>query len=632
MDAIYRPRVARAVALVAAAYLLYYLFWRATTTLNPTALVFSVIFLLAEAQGVMDHLLFTLMCWDIDRKSPFGPIAPARVDVFVPTYNEPLDVLEATLTGCVGISYPHVTYVLDDGRRPEVAALAERLGCRYLTRGDNQHAKAGNINAALGRTDGEFIVVLDADMVPQPDYLDKTLGYFVDEKVALVQLPQEFYNLDSVQHVSSMRDSGAWHEQQLFYRVIQPGKNRWNAAFWCGSPSVVRRAALESIGGVATESLTEDLLTTIRLHRRGWRTVYHDEVLAIGIAPQTLEAFSVQRRRWAQGTMQVLRSRDNPLLGRGLTLPQRLNYFASMVTYFDALQKLVYILVPSVILVSGMLPLRVNAVDFALHWIPYAALGMATNFALGRGRFALWPVERYNVLKMFTFIGAMTALVWPKGLRFRVTPKQFQGDMRSRDRRWVIPHAVALAVTTAAITLGLFTTVRHLPQATGQRDIVLLAIPWALVIAGMLAAAIVGVVKRLYQRGAYRFPAQFPAQIAVDDERITAIARDMSRYGVGLSVTVCVPVGSIAPVTLFLPDGPLTVEAEVVHRHRHAAGDQSLGLRFRGLTDDDARRIVSYLYVTLPRAATRGVPVPAFQPVALPMGRAGSLPATAVGD
>lgn len=631
MSLLHRPRVARLIAVVAAVYLVYYLVWRATTTLNPAAIIFSIVFLVAEAQGVMDHVLFTLMCWDTEQRAPFTSVEGASVDVFVPTYNEPLDVLEATLTGCVGIRYPHETYVLDDGRRPEVAALAERLGCGYLTRGDNRHAKAGNINAALARTHGEFIVVLDADMVPQPDYLDSTLGYFGDERVALVQLPQEFYNLDSVQHVSAVHRSGAWHEQQLFYRVIQPGKNRWNAAFWCGSPSVVRRAALESIGGVATESLTEDLLTTIRLHRRGWRTVYHDEVLAIGIAPQTLEAFSVQRRRWAQGTMQVLRSRDNPLIGRGLTIPQRLNYFASMVTYFDALQKLVYMLVPSVILLTGMLPLRVGALDFALHWVPYALLGMATNFALGRGRFALWPVERYNVLKMFTFIGAMSALIWPKGLRFRVTPKQFQGDMRARDRRWVIPHTVILALTTVAVVLGLLTTVRHLPRATDQRNVVLLAIPWALIIAGMLAAAIVGVIRRLYQRGAYRFPAQFPATLTVDDEEIPATARDVSRYGVGLTVDVRVPVGTVAPLTLALPDGPLIVEAEVVHRHRHADRRQSLGLRFRALDDEAARRIVSYLYVTLPRlaSAANGGSTLAPAPLAVPPRRAVSLPVAA---
>ncbi|MBX6341266.1 MAG: glycosyltransferase [Thermomicrobiaceae bacterium] len=233
----------RAIALAAAAYLVYYLAWRASTTLNREALAFSLVLLAAEVQGAVNYFLFAFMTWDLSRSFRFALPPDARVDVFVPTYDEPLDILEATLVGCQAIAYPHETYVLDDGRRPEVADLAARLGCRYLTRPSNEHGKAGNLNAALARTSGEFIVVLDADTVPQPDFLHETLGYFVDERVAIVQLPQEFYNLDSVQHVVDGPRAEPWHEQALFYRVIQRGKNRWNAAFWCGSPSVVRRSA-----------------------------------------------------------------------------------------------------------------------------------------------------------------------------------------------------------------------------------------------------------------------------------------------------------------------------------------------------------------------------------------------------
>lgn len=260
-----------------------------------------------------------------------------------------------------------------------MAALAERLGCEYLIRPDNTHAKAGNINAALRRTDGDFVVIVDCDTVPQPDFLDKTLGYFIDPTVALVQLPQEFYNVDSVQHTPSDDAPEPWHEQALFYRVIQPGKNKWDAAFWCGSPSVVRRAALESVGGVATESVTEDLHTTVRLHARKWKTVYHNERLAYGIAPQTMNAFSVQRLRWAQGTMQILRSRENPVLVPGLTVAQRLNYIASTATYFDAYTKLIFLLTPSIILVTGVQALSVSPAAFVLHWTPCFVLGMLAN-------------------------------------------------------------------------------------------------------------------------------------------------------------------------------------------------------------------------------------------------------------
>src|SRR4029453_19132011 len=151
------------------------------------------------------------------------------------------------------------------------------------------------------------------------------------------------------------------------YRVIQPGKNRTNSAFWCGSPSVLRRSALLSVGGVATETVTEDIHTAIRLHGRGWRIVYHDEVLAYGQAPQTLHAFAVQRLRWAQGSMQLLRSRENPVIAPGLSLAQRLSYVASILTYFDSYQKLALVLTPSAILVTGMLPISVGGLEFFSH-------------------------------------------------------------------------------------------------------------------------------------------------------------------------------------------------------------------------------------------------------------------------
>src|ERR1051326_1298646 len=349
-----RERAIRLLAMIALEYSAFYLVWRATSTLNPDAWLLSLLLLVAEVQGVLNSALFAFMVWDVRKTPPFAYRADCTAAV---------QVLEATLAGCNSIRYPHTTFVLDDGRRPEVARLTQRMGCQYLTRDGNLHAKAGNLNAALARTSGEFIVIVDADTVPQPEFIDRTIGYFVDDRVALVQLPQEFYNLDSVQHRGQGRPREAWHEQALFFRVIQAGKNRWNAAFWCGSPSILRRAALEDVGGIATESVTEDLHTSLRLHSRGWKTVYHPEPLAYGIAPQTLQAFAVQRLRWAQGTMQILRTRENPIIMPGLSVAQRLNYVASTFTYFDAFQKLIFLLVPTLVLLTGVLPLRVSAAD-----------------------------------------------------------------------------------------------------------------------------------------------------------------------------------------------------------------------------------------------------------------------------
>jgi cellulose synthase (UDP-forming) len=615
LPVLYRPGVARTIAVAAGTYLLYYFWWRLTATLNPEALAFSIVLLAAEAQGLINAFLFGFMTWDPARRAPFRLVPGLRVDVYVPTYNEPLSILEATLVGCQAITYPHTTYVLDDGRRAEVAALAARLGCQYLTRPDNRHAKAGNLNAALPRTSGDFIAILDADTVPQPNFLDRTLGYFADERVALVQLPQEFFNLDSVQHRPGASSGGAgagaavWHEQSLFYRLIQPAKNRWNAAFWCGSPSVIRRAALESVGGVAVETITEDIHTSIRLHARGWKTVYHNEVLAYGIAPQTLHAFAVQRLRWAQGAMQLLRSRENPLWIRGLTLAQRLNYFASMATYFDAYQKLIYLLAPVAILLTGVLPLRVEAWDFLAHWLPYFCLGQLANVALGRGHFRYLAVEQYNLLKMFTFLWASTALFWPRPLRFRVTPKETSEGVRALERRLLAPHLAALAVVGLAVALGMAGVLRELASTGRSRDVVVVTVFWAIWNATLLLLGVHDVLRRRYHRREFRMPIRIPALVADGGGwSAAATAEDLTRQGASVRLPGPLPLSHYLPqreaspvgITLLLPDGPLAVEGDVVHHTPAPDGQWRLGIQFRPVGAQTRHRLVYYLFVTVP--------------------------------
>jgi len=338
-------------------YTSYYLYWRAHDSLNHAALWLALPLLLVEIHGALNFILFAFMAWDIPPVPAAPPLPDRAVDIFIPTYNEDLAILRLTILGALNVRYPHQTWVLDDGRRPAVHALCVDLGAHYLTRPDNAHAKAGNLNAALACTHGEFIAIFDADQVPLPDYLDKTLGYFADPGLAFVQTPQEYYNLDSMQHRAAPRRGGPWHEQSLFYRVIQPAKNRWNAAFWCGSNSVIRRSALAQVGGVAIGSVTEDIKTSLRLHRAGWTSLQVDEVLALGLAPHDFLAFTVQRLRWAQGAMQVLQQ-ENPLGIRGLTLAQRLNYLASLTTYLEAVQRVVYLLAPAVVLATGVLPIH----------------------------------------------------------------------------------------------------------------------------------------------------------------------------------------------------------------------------------------------------------------------------------
>lgn len=603
LSSIYRQPFARFVGVLAVVYTVYYIFWRATETLSHEWFAFSVILLIAEAHGAISLALFVFMTWDVETQPRFVPRDGLSVDVFVPTYNEDLDILEATLVGCRGIRYPHTTYVLDDGRRPAVAELAARLGAHYLTREDNRHAKAGNINAALEKTDGEFVVVLDADTVPQPDYLDETLGYFVDERVALVQLPQEFYNVDSVQYARGETE-GPWHEQALFYRVIQPGKNRWNAAFWCGSPSVVRRRALESVGGVATDTITEDIHTTVRLHSRGWRTVFHDGQLAYGIAPQTIESFAVQRLRWAQGTMQLLRGPENPVIIKGLTLAQRLNYFASTATYFDSFQKLVYLAAPATVLLTGAVPLDVSGASFLVHWLPYMLLGTLANVALGRGTFRYIQVELFNLLKMFTFIVASTTLISARPLRFVVTPKRADRSAAAQERQTLAPHMVLLGFSIGAMLIGLGNFIWGLTARFYDEDIVLVTVIWSVINAIALVYGIYLVLSRVnrLRRANYRFQVRLTGYVRpVDSGGSAAHVNDLSREGAGVIVGRPIARGSSVELSVDLPDGRLLLRAEVASSAALGDGRYRLGVHF--LRDDPTahERLVNYLFVALPR-------------------------------
>lgn len=422
-------------------------------------------------------------------------------------------------------------------------------------------------------------------------------------------MPQEFYNVDSMQHreEQNWEDASpgeAWHEQQLFYRVIQPGKNRWNAAFWCASPSVLRRTALLDVGGVATGTVTEDLHTSIRLHARGWKTVYHDECLAFGIAPQTPHAFRLQRLRWAQGTMQLLRSRENSILIPGLSLAQRLNYIGSTFTYFESYQKLLYLLTPAFVLLTGVLPLRVSGGTFLLHWAPAILLGALANIALGRGYFQIVQVDRFNVLKMFTFVRASVTLVWPSRVQFRVTPKRAVATVAEQERRLVLPHLVSLAFIAVTVVVSLANLRWALTARYGNASAIAVTLVWAFVNAGLLTLAVTRVLRRHHARQDYRFPLELVATLATRAATVAVVACDLSLSGSGVMASAPLPTGRLCSVTLPLPDGALTLEGEVIRGRRRPGGLYHMGIRLNAMPVPTRRRLITLLYVTLPRAQT----------------------------
>jgi len=291
--------------------------------------------------------------------------SPVELDVYITTYGEDLATVRRTVTAALAMHGRHTTYILDDGKSDDVRALAAELGAEYIVREGNKGAKAGNINNALTVTTGEYFVVLDADFVPKEDFLYQTVPFFAEANVAFVQTPQAYGNLHN------LISRGAGYMQSVFYRFIQPGKNRFNAAFCVGTNVIYRRTAIESIGGIYENSKSEDVWTSIKLHESGWKTVYISTVLAVGDTPETIEAYTKQQQRWATGGFEIL-IHSNPFSRkRKLTLDQRLQYFGTATFYLIGIAPGILLLVPPLQIYFGLAPIN-SGVSFGT-WLLYYA-------------------------------------------------------------------------------------------------------------------------------------------------------------------------------------------------------------------------------------------------------------------
>ncbi len=594
-----------------------YLAWRWLFSLNWDAWWLSVPLVIAETYALIDVMLYGLTIWRSKRRpAPPAALGSESVDVFITTYNEPVEMVLRTTAAALAITHPHETWVLDDGSRPELRLEVEALGARYIERGTNwegqpRHAKAGNLNNALEQTSAEFVLILDADQVPDPKILTQTLGYFIDDSVAVVQTPQYFGNVPEGDPLGS--------QAPLFYGLIQEGKDGWNAAYFCGSNAILRREAIMQLGlaryaremkesvaaalarsgriirlarrqvgrssipiavglrqlehtlekasrelesgapvaqvsfavqqearrisqelvssdlqklrmdladipglpapewtkdgarpheagldslitaghsplasidtvarlltsidvyrhgeaqpimPMSTISVTEDLATAMRLHARGWHSVYHHEILAVGMAPEDLRTMLGQRLRWAQGTMQVF-FRENPLGVRGLSIAQRLMYFATMWSYLIGFAAVVFLaapvaflifgVAPVAFLIFGVLPVSAISTQFFLNFIPYIVLCQVL-FRLSARGVPTWRGQQYSFALFPTWIAATVSaaanVFGGRPLPFLVTPKDSTIDRR--EWRLVTWQLIACAVLGVAAVIGLFRVV-----------------------------------------------------------------------------------------------------------------------------------------------------------------------------
>ena len=587
----------RAVASVALLLGVVYLAWRLIDTWQGSNPNLFVVLYACELFGWAMLATFAFLAWRIPPRArpPIG--SRPSVAVFVCTYDEGLHVLEATLVGCNGISYPHTTYVLDDGRRDEVRDLADRLGVRYVTRADNEHAKAGNINHALGCTDGELVLVLDADHVPQPDILDATVGYFDDSSVALVQTPHDFVNRDSFQHFATGQ-----HDQSMFFEVIMPGKDRHDGAYWCGSAAVIRRAALEDIGGIATDTVAEDFHTTIRMHSQGWSTRYHDETLVQGLAPHDLASFLLQRDRWARGNLAVLRTPENPCIAPNLTLKQRVSYLASLSAYFVPLQRVVMVAVLVVMLVSGALPVHAPAWQFAAFWLPWMALELAAGSLLCRGRTSMLDGSYMILLTTEIFTRAVFVLIRPFRISFKVTPKDGideGGWAAARQLRLVL---VIAGLLTVAGLLRLLAVAGVLPLPPLGPLAVAVGLAFAVWETALIALALWRVTRRQQLRRQYRVPVELAGTV----DRTLVRVVDLTPDGAALVCSQPMPIGELADLQMELPSihgRNRTVRVRFTVRSARSEGEDAwrVGGTLEPRTPDDAESLIEYCHVVSSR-------------------------------
>lgn len=443
----------------------WYLDWRLFATVLPAQgawyeigwiwLCFAI-----ELLAIADQfILYVTFLRTSDRRAEAGrheariralpPEQLPSVDVYIPTYNEPIEVLEKTITGALCLDYPNLSvWILDDGRRPWLKIFCEAKGVGYLNRPDNAHAKAGNINHALTRTSAEFVAIFDADFVAQRNFLMRTIGFFSDPAVGIVQTPHAFYNHDPIQANLALRKSLP-DEQRFFFDAIMPSRDAWNAAFCCGSNSLTRRAALRAVGdALPTQSITEDLLLSMVLLRKGYVTRYLCERLAFGLAPETIDAFFTQRQRWAQGAIQILYLSNGPL-GRNLTIMQRLLFLPTHWLSLG-LRSLIAIVAPIVFLWTGISPVfDVTASDVLYYLVPMvlALIGGVRVYAPGQ-HFPLASQVQSTFVSFKLLPTVAKTLVRPFGHPFRVTPKggSSHTSTYAREIFWTAGSLIGLTV------------------------------------------------------------------------------------------------------------------------------------------------------------------------------------------
>jgi cellulose synthase (UDP-forming) len=538
------------IAIGGSVLLLRYLNWRYFETVAPAdpmtvaGAVVWVVFAFEALAWIDAGILFAFLLkrtdrsaeanWHEDELRSLNAESFPEVDVFIATYNEPVEVLEKTITGATALDWPADKlniWVLDDGKRDWLRQLCGLKNTGYLTRDNNRHAKAGNINAAIKRTSAPFFLVLDADFIPQRNFLMRTMGFFDDPGIGIVQVPHNFFNPDPMQNSLNMSKAMP-DDQRFFFEAIMPGRDGFDCAFCCGSNGIVRRAAMNDIGGeMPTGSITEDMLLTMALLRKGYVTRYLEEPLAFGLAPESINAFFVQRARWARGGIQMLFIKEGPL-GPGLKLYQRIA-FLPLHWITQTTTQVMMMALPAFFLLTGIPPLlNTTGMDVIAYQAPtiLATIAAIRMFAPSEyhplGSTVLALLQAFRLLPV-----VVSTLLKPHGHAFKVTPKGGGGEL-VQDTATVLGSLGLVALTGLGLLINAFPETRLTPFS----ELVPVVAFWCVVNMSLLLIVAKVAISPPAQRSEERIEIDESVRIYTKDTVKPGHAHDMSLTGVRVEI------------------------------------------------------------------------------------------------
>ncbi|MFB0712751.1 UDP-forming cellulose synthase catalytic subunit [Buttiauxella noackiae] len=575
-----------------------YIYFRATQTLHFNSEIEAILgigLFLAEL-FIWVILLLSYLQTSFPLKRGIVPLPDdtstwPTVDVYIPSYNESLDVVRDTVLAAQCIDYPRdkiKIYLLDDGKRREFAVFAADVGVGYITRNDNSHAKAGNLNHAMKLTKGELICVFDCDHVATRIFLQATVGAFLkDPKLALLQTPHYFYSPDPFErNLSGGRNIP--NEGSLFYGPIQQGNDNWNATFFCGSCAVIRRSALEEIGGFAVETVTEDAHTALKMQRLGWKSAFLDIPLAAGLATERLVLHVIQRTRWARGMTQIFRM-DNPLFGRGLTWQQRCCYLSAMLYFQFALPRVAFLTAPLAYLLFNLNIIHSSASLIFAYALPHLLLTIYLNSRMnGRYRYSFWGEIYDLVLAFHLILPTVITMIFPKRGKFNVTDKGALLNVGYFDFSVVRLHVIIAVLLTVAVIAGIVRACAH-DYFGVDPNVIALNVGWGLYSLVFLLAAIAVARETRQTRKTIRIDVEVPVVIhyasGISSRSNTL---DLSMGG----CRIAVPddrhlTDEIEEIELQLKSGSISIPVQMI-----AHDEQAIRLQFEEIPLDRRRELV----------------------------------------